>query len=159
MLPLWGKGFSLLSFSFSDLMQSLVPSPGFPFGKPVGDELFRAWLQHPRVLQLNPWSMAAPASFLKGAWCRYNLETRPIVLSVLLVACLAGAVVTAAEGASQGIPFCSFMVFPPPSSFLQILFSWVKTKKSLSEGGCGAAGWFGQVRCSGCGACCGLLRY
>ncbi len=124
-LPLRGMGFSPLFFFFADPMQSLEPSPGFPFGKPVGDELFRAWLQGPKVLQLNPWCLAAPGSFLKGAWCGQMLEARPVVLSVLVAACLAGAVVTAGEQANRGIPFPAFLM-----SFTFFFFSHRRRRSS-----------------------------
>jgi hypothetical protein len=69
--------------------------------------------------------------------------------------------VTAAEGASQGIPFLFFYGFPLPSSFLQIIYKTKKRlmllRKGLPEGGCGAAGWFG-LRDGGC-RCCVLRRW
>ncbi len=110
---------------FLQIIKSLMPSPGFPFRKPVGDELFRAWLQQPKVLRLNPWSLAAPGSFLKEVWCRQTLEARRTVLSVVavLVACLSGAVVTAAKGCKSRYLFLFFYGVPLFPSFLQIIYS------------------------------------
>ncbi len=72
------------------------------------------------MLQLNPWAMAAPGCFLKGAWCRHVQEERRSTLLVVVVACAAAAAIAAAD---PGLPSLhSFPSFPPPSASLAAPF-------------------------------------
>jgi hypothetical protein len=90
--------------------------PSDPFDGFDGEAHFRRWLLEPKVLQLNPWAMAAPGSFLKGAWCRHMQEERRSLLVVVMVTCSAAAAIAAKDPGLPSLP--SLPSFFPPSASL-----------------------------------------
>ncbi len=79
---------------------------------------FNNWVRSGQVFILNPWVLSAPASYLKGAWCRSVQERQRVTLIQVAVTCLAEAAVAAVCSTTNIVFYQLFTSSSPPFSFL-----------------------------------------